>query len=238
MKNLLKGIQLYRKKNYQDAFAFFLEYEPDSDVESIECIYYLGLCCVCLHRYEEAIEFLEQIVTTAENPQRINQCRLALAVVYSLTERNEMAKFEIDTLLENGYKPAVVYGILAYQFWSKGDTIGAIQYYEKALAIDKENPTALNGLGYVLATENKDLTKSLMLCKKALDMQPDSPAFLDSMGWVYYKLGLLEEAHNFLKRAKDLNTQNHEEINEHYRLIQSAIHSSKDITRITKRETE
>ena len=161
MKNLLKGIQLYRKKNYQDAFAFFLEYEPDSDVESIECIYYLGLCCVCLHRYEEAIEFLEQIVTTAENPQRINQCRLALAVVYSLTERNEMAKFEIDTLLENGYKPAVVYGILAYQFWSKGDTIGAIQYYEKALAIDKENPTALNGLGYVLATENKDLTKSL-----------------------------------------------------------------------------
>ena len=77
-----------------------------------------------------------------------------------------------------------------------------------------------------------------MLCKKALDMQPDSPAFLDSMGLVYFKLGLLEESRNFFKRAKELDTQNLEEITEHYKLVQSAIHSSKDITRINKKETE
>ena len=49
-------------------------------------------------------------------------------------------------------------------------------------------------------------------------MRPDSPACLDSLGWVYYKMGLLGEAQTYIKRAKD-RAQGNPEIEEHYNSI-------------------
>jgi tetratricopeptide (TPR) repeat protein len=63
--------------------------------------------------------------------------------------------------------------------------------------------TALNGLGFVLADGGKDLTRALTMCKKALDMDPDNPSYLDSLGWVYFKLGLESEAKMYTRRALD-----------------------------------
>ena len=80
--------------------------------------------------------------------------------------------------------------------------------YEKALEDDSENPTALNGLGYVLACEGEDLTKALSCCKKALDILPESAACLDSLGWVYYKMGLYSESKKFLNRAMKADSSN------------------------------
>ena len=59
----------------------------------------------------------------------------------------------------------------------------------------------MNGLGYVLASENRDLSRALSLCKKALNIAPDSPACLDSVGWVYYRMGLYSQARKYLEQA-------------------------------------
>ena len=55
----------------------------------------------------------------------------------------------------------------------------------------------------MLADEGRDLTRALTMLKKANDMEPDNPAYLDSLGWVYYKLGLDLEAKNFTRRARE-----------------------------------
>ena len=73
-----------------------------------------------------------------------------------------------------------------------------LKNYEKSLKRDPDNVTSLNGLGYVLACQDKDLTKALSLCKKAVDSSPNSAACLDSLGWVYYKLGMIEDAKKLL----------------------------------------
>jgi len=39
------------------------------------------------------------------------------------------------------------------------------------------------------------------LCKKALDAQPDNPAYLDSLAWTYYKMGFDTEAQSYIQRA-------------------------------------
>ena len=56
--------------------------------------------------------------------------------------------------------------------------------------------------------ENKDLTKALSLCKKAVKSSPKSAACLDSLGWVYFKLGLYDDAKQYLEQAEKLDTNN------------------------------
>jgi uncharacterized protein HemY len=59
----------------------------------------------------------------------------------------------------------------------------------------------LNYLGYMLADRNVRLDEASQLIKKALEIQPDNPAFLDSMGWVYFRQGKYTEAQGLLERA-------------------------------------
>ena len=142
------------------------------------------------------------------NQDRVLQCRYLLAVIYCLSGRKKLADFELNKLLDTGYKPASVYASLAYVAWEQGKVDLSLDYYEKALEDDSENPTALNGLGYVLACEGEDLTKALSCCKKALDILPESAACLDSLGWVYYKMGLYSESKKFLNRAMKADSSN------------------------------
>ena len=64
---------------------------------------------------------------------------------------------------------------------------------------------ALNALGYTLADRNERLDEAFALVSRALKLRPDSPAVLDSMGWVLYRQGDLEQAAVYLRRALDLS---------------------------------
>jgi|SRR5574344_185815 tetratricopeptide (TPR) repeat protein len=229
-KNVLQeGISLYNKGNYSGALSFFLSLPSDSTVDPIDLAYYLGLVYAKLKRYDDAMLYLEQVVTAGTASEgnkdaqpseatvdRVLQCRFLLAVIYCLSGRKKLSDFELQKLLSTGYKPASVYAALAYIAWEQEDVDKCMEYYNKALGEDEGNPTALNGMGYVLACENKDLTKALGFCKKALEHAPESAACLDSMGWVYYKMGLNDEAKKYLEKAQKIDGKN-KEIAEHLR---------------------
>src|SRR5574344_479254 len=193
-----EGARLYRQKKYSDALAFFLALPPDNGADSMELAYFIGLCYAKMERYDDALLYLEQVVTSGTDINRTLQCRFLLAVIYALSGRKRLADFELNKLLETGYKTASVYAAIAYVSWEQQDTEKCLEYYRKSLAADSENATALNGLGYVLATQNKDLSQALGYCKKAVDYNPESAACLDSLGVVYYKLGLYKEARKYL----------------------------------------
>ena len=213
-----EGIKLYKSRNYKDALAVFLSLPEEEDVSNVDLAYYIGLSYARLNRYDEALLYLEQVVTAGTDIKRICQCRLTLAVIYNKTGRESLADFELQKLMESGYQTAEVFCTLAYTTWQQHKEKETILYYERALELKPDNPTALNGLGYVLACMEKDLTKALSYCKKALDSNPDSAAYLDSLGWVYYKLGLNKEALSYIKRAKEKNSVS-PEIEEHYEAI-------------------
>lgn len=217
-KVLFQGIEYYNRKNYSDALAFFLSLAPDSGADNVEVAYYLGLCYTKLNRYEDALLYLEQVVTAGQQLERVQQCRFILAVIYALSGRKRLANFELTKLLESGYKPASVYASMAFVAWEQQDVERALDFYNKSLELDSGNVTALNGLGYVLATEERDLTKALSCCKKAVAKNPNSAACLDSLGWVYYKLGLFEDAKKYLEMAENLDKDN-EEIASHIKTV-------------------
>lgn len=73
--------------------------------------------------------------------------------------------------------------------------------FRKVLAINPESASALNYLGYMLADRNVRLDEALEMIKKAVDMDPHNSAFLDSMGWVCFRLKRFDEAEEYLKKS-------------------------------------
>ena len=69
------------------------------------------------------------------------------------------------------------------------------------LQIDPDNAEVLNALGYTLADRTQRYREAQGYIEKALLLQPDTPAFLDSLGWVQHHLGLDADAVRNLRRA-------------------------------------
>lgn len=66
---------------------------------------------------------------------------------------------------------------------------------------EPDNAVALNALGYTLTLRRERLDEALALITRALTLDPENPAIIDSMGWVQYLLGNLGEALKYLKDA-------------------------------------
>jgi tetratricopeptide (TPR) repeat protein len=69
------------------------------------------------------------------------------------------------------------------------------------IAKEPDNASALNALGYSLANRTERYDEAYPLIARALQLQPDEPAILDSMGWILYRQGSHQEALEFLSRA-------------------------------------
>ena len=77
----------------------------------------------------------------------------------------------------------------------------AVTVFRHLLEVDPDNADAANYLGYMWADAGTNLEEALRLIGHAVELRPDSGAFLDSLGWVYFRLGRLEEAEHWLRRA-------------------------------------
>ena len=77
----------------------------------------------------------------------------------------------------------------------------AIEKARKALELTPDDPEVLNFLGYVLADHDRELAEALKLIEKAAKVEPQNAAFLDSMGWVLYRLKRFDDALDWIRRA-------------------------------------
>jgi len=77
----------------------------------------------------------------------------------------------------------------------------AAQTFEKLLQLDPGHGQALNYLGYMLADRGEKLDYAHDLIKKALELSPENAAFIDSYGWVMYRLGQFDSAASYLEKA-------------------------------------
>lgn len=72
---------------------------------------------------------------------------------------------------------------------------------KQILADDPDNATALNALGYTLADRTERYDEAYDYIKRAYELSPGDFYILDSMGWILYRLGRLDEAVDFLQQA-------------------------------------
>ena len=85
----------------------------------------------------------------------------------------------------------------------------------QVLARDPDNAVALNYLGYMLAERGDRLDESVAYLQKALQIEPENPSYLDSLGWAYFKSNKLDLAESNLRRAAD-QVRTNSVIQEHF----------------------
>jgi tetratricopeptide (TPR) repeat protein len=73
--------------------------------------------------------------------------------------------------------------------------------FRKALELEKNSAPAMNYLGYMLADRGLKLDEALKLIQKAVEVEPGNGAYLDSLGWVYFRMNRLDLAEEFLQKA-------------------------------------
>jgi tetratricopeptide (TPR) repeat protein len=77
----------------------------------------------------------------------------------------------------------------------------AIVNLDRSVQLDDSSAAVLNYLGYLLADEGKRLDEARGLIEKALFIDPENAAYLDSMGWVLYRLRDFDGAKEYLENA-------------------------------------
>ncbi len=77
----------------------------------------------------------------------------------------------------------------------------AEQFFRQVLDLDPSNALTLNYFGYMLADKGTRLPEALQLIRKAVEQEPMNGAYLDSLGWVYFKMGQYELAEENLLQA-------------------------------------
>jgi tetratricopeptide (TPR) repeat protein len=88
---------------------------------------------------------------------------------------------------------------LAGLLWEAGQQNQALALYEDALKVDPENPTALNNLAYIQAEYGVDLDRALGYAQRALERSPEDPNFADTLGLIYIRKKLTDQALQVLR---------------------------------------
>lgn len=108
-----------------------------------------------------------------------------------------------DNALSNNYNSDLLYSraMLA----EKMDRLDLLEEdLRTILEREPDNAHALNALGYTLADRTDRFKEAEELIDRALELRPDDHFIMDSKGWVLYRLGKLDEAIKYLRRAHEL----------------------------------
>ena len=80
----------------------------------------------------------------------------------------------------------------------------AAETFQDLLRRSPDNSMALNYLGYMWAEKGQNLPEALRMIRRALELDPENAAYIDSLGWVYFRMGELSRAVEQLEKAARL----------------------------------
>ena len=158
---------------------------------------------------DQALKDVRAMLKGGTNPDD-RQVYITLAQMYTRLRRFSEAGQALDKaeqLATKSEDKEYVWFLRGANFEREKHYPEAEEQFKKVLASDPEHASALNYLGYMLADQNMKLEEALGYIKRAVDLDPANGAYLDSLGWAYFRLGKYEMAEdNLLKASQKINT--------------------------------
>jgi len=192
------------KSDYNNALA---SYQQALLIDSIQPVNYLRVADMFLKTMQagKAVDLLAE--ARAKFPD-MPQITFSLAVAQSQAKRFKEAVFTFEEALHEAENVApdmlnsafyFAYGAAVEQ---SGDVKKAADLMRKSIDLDPGNSAeACNYLGYMWVDHGENLDQAASFIKRALEKDPENPAFLDSLGWYYFKTGDYAKALDQLKKA-------------------------------------
>ncbi len=184
-----------------------------------------------LNRGDDAVLFLEHNIA---NPvTRFPAMYRLLATLHDSQGRSAMARKVLEEGIDHfpgDDELLYTYGLFLEE---KGEHDDALAIMEKIVALNPQNAAALNFVGYSWADKGVHLKRALDYLQRAITLKPDNGYIRDSLGWVLYRLGRLDEALRELEQAR-LQTENDPTILEHLAEVSRAAGKNEAALKIYK----
>ncbi len=148
-----------------------------------------------------AIETLQQVV--AMDPENAS-LRQRLGDIHRRHGQFVPSRDAYMAALDLGNDTGSLHRSLGVSLERLGETKAAETHLLRAIEIDPSDAFALNYLGYWWADEGRNLDEAIAMIEQAVSQRPDSGFFVDSLGWVHFRLGDAAKAVGYLERATEL----------------------------------
>jgi tetratricopeptide (TPR) repeat protein len=177
-----------------DAYQFNIQLDPTFTESHI----HLGVLQYRLKKFPEAITHLSEAVRlTPQQPEP----HIMLGLALLQTDQFEKASQAFEEGIRHNPKSADLHFNLGTAYDKLNRFEDVVRAMETALSLDPHHADALNYLGYSYAERGIKIDQALSLTRQAVALKPDNGYYVDSLGWAFYKSGLLAEALTEIKRA-------------------------------------
>jgi tetratricopeptide (TPR) repeat protein len=156
-------------------------------------------------RYPLAISEYNKLME--KNPKNFD-VQIRLAEAHRLAGDIPTAIAAFQKARELNPNDATAYVRLALLYEGQGRRADARPLYEQILKLNPDNPIALNNLAFALAETGGDLDLALTMAQRAKAKFPDDPNISDTLGWVYIKKNLSDQAVKIFKEVVEKNGDN------------------------------
>lgn len=129
---------------------------------------------------------------------------LTLAEVYIQAKQYDKAAAILEGLREKTPDDVPTLFQLGAALERAGRIADSEKAFQRLLELEPNHPATLNYLGYMWADRGVNLDKAAAMLEKAVAAEPENGAYLDSLGWVYFRLGKLDLAKTYLGKAADV----------------------------------
>lgn len=158
----------------------------------------LGLSLAQKEKHEEASRYLKIAVDL--NPTDLSALSAYGYTLNQLKESDEAIKY-MNRALDIDPDNVNLLGTLGLIYDSREDWERCDSVYERALELDSMSALINNNYAYSLSERDEQLERALEMVKISIEAEPDNSSYLDTIGWVYYKLGDYEKAKEYLEKA-------------------------------------
>jgi len=169
----------------------------------INLIYGLGLSQK--NEHEKAKDILKRALNL--NPNDLNALG-ALGFSLNQLKQDEEALVYLNRALKIDPNSLQILSIAALIHETNKNYIVSDSLYSHALKIDSANTLILNNLAYSWAERGINLKEALSMSQKAVEAEPKNSSYLDTIGWVYYKLGNYKKAKEKIEEAVEIEKDN------------------------------
>ncbi|MEW6652451.1 MAG: tetratricopeptide repeat protein [Bacteroidota bacterium] len=164
-----------------------------------------GLALSQKNNHEKAKDILKRALNL--NP---NDVTVLGALGYTLNQlkQDEEALVVLNRALKNDPHNLQVLSIAALIHESNKNYVVSDSLYSRAMKVDSTNALILNNLAYSWAERGIKLNEALKMAKKAVDAEPKNSSYLDTIGWIYFKLGDYKKAKENIEAAVEIEKNN------------------------------
>ena len=165
-----------------------------------EAWWYLGSILFDKKDFNQAVSVLEKARQIVPNDGGIN---FLLGYGYTRVDRNEDAVAPLQRAIEINPKDINALSSLASTYDALKRYTESDKTFEAALKVDSVNAMVLNNYAYSLAERGEQLDRAFVMSKESLAKDSANGSYLDTFGWIYFKLGNYTEAEKYVKQAID-----------------------------------